>query len=97
MKKNIICILGVLLFVMFFLWIDYNYVITKWSAIRYGKELLMEYYNFEKWSEAVPLNAEKQNGIWKVYDEFICPEDFMCSRYFATFVKRNEVIDVGME
>lgn len=97
MKKFIIVVFILVLHILTFLWIDYYYILTKWSAIHYGKELLMDYYNYEKWSETVPLNAEKQNGVWKVYDEFIYPEGFLHSRYFATFVKRNEVIDVGME
>lgn len=99
-KVSIMILALVIIILLSFMLIDHYFILTKWSAVNYGRQLLEDKFAKPKgatWSEKLPLKAEKTDGIWKVYDTFKLPEGFIGSRYFVTFKKRNQVIDIGFE
>ena len=100
-KLGITIAIFVLVLVIIFMMIDYYFILTKWSAINYGEQLLIEKYEKpygrDQWSENIPLEAEKKDGIWRVYNIIWFPDgsDYV-ETYYAIFTKRNHVIEVGM-
>ncbi len=88
----------VLLLVLVFFIADHFLILTKLAALQYGRQLLEETYSKPRgavWT--LPLDAEKKDGVWKVYDTFELPKGFIGSRFFVTFGHRGQMIDIGME
>lgn len=101
-NKRGIAMAGVIvaLLLVAFMVLDYSLIWTKWSAIYYGKQLLVEEFvkphGGHKWSKLLPLDAEKTDGVWRVYDTLCMPDGTVLEGYYVTFTKRNTLIEIGL-
>lgn len=92
--------ISVALLLVAFMVLDYSLIWTKRSAIYYGKQLLVEEFvkprGGNKWSRLLPLDSEKTDGVWRVYDTLCMPNGTTLEGYYVTFTKRNTLIEIGM-
>ena len=99
-KKIETVVVLILALATLFMILDYYFIFTKWSAINYGEQLLIEKYakpyGKNQWSKFLPLDAKKNDGMWRVYDTLSFPDGTYTEGYYAVFIRRNKVIDIGL-